>query len=136
MAYISPFHSGSPEEPGWLLLRMYDEAISAMENAGSCIYASDYAGKARYISRAITILQELTCSLNDRRDSLARNLDSIYLMCTAKLVKASANMDIVPLTSARDTVSKLRQAVAKAIPSHPKDGRRARVLSFASASSL
>ncbi|MBO4301323.1 MAG: flagellar protein FliS [Desulfovibrio sp.] len=130
MATILPFKSRSAEEPGWLLLHMYDEALFSMKNAGICMGTHDYPGKARHISRAISIFYELTCSLNDRSDNLARNLDSIYLTCTAKLVRASADMDTAPLTSARNMVVELRDAVAAAIPSMPKKGRRARILPF------
>ncbi len=132
MGNILQFRQSRAEESAWLLLRMYDEALAAIDSAGHCIYAHDYPGKARHISKAISIFHELTCSLDDRQDNLARNLDSLYLTCTAKLVRASAYMDTEPLESARTIIVRLRSAVADAIPSMPKNGKRARLLPFSS----
>ncbi|MBO4301475.1 MAG: flagellar protein FliS [Desulfovibrio sp.] len=124
------FRQESSEESGWLLLRMYDEALSAMESARHGICLQDYGSKGRHISRAIAIFHELTCALEDREDPLARHLDSLYLLCTAKLLRASADMDEKPVESAQTIIGKLRNAVARGIPSMPKDGRRAHVLAF------
>lgn len=130
MGTILPFREQPAETPGWLLLRMYDTALAAMESAGQRMRVQDYQGKGYYISQAISIFYELTCSLRDREDNLARNLDSLYLLCTAKLARASLNMDPAPLEDAHAMITRIRKAVAEAIPSMPKDGRRARVLPF------
>lgn len=76
------------------------------------------------------IFHELTCALEDREDPLARHLDSLYLLCTAKLLRASADMDEKSVESAQTIIGKLRNAVARGIPSMPKDGRRTHVLAF------
>lgn len=125
------FKRETTEESGWLLLHMYDAALSAMENAQSQISWRDYSGKASSISKAINILHELTQALENRDDPLAHNLDRLYLTCTVKLVRASADMDIKPVESARVIIGKLRAAVAQALPSMPKRGQKARILTFA-----
>ncbi len=130
MATRVAFQDTSSEQSSWLLLRMYDAALSAMENARRGICLHNIVDKGRHISKAISILHELTVALEDRDDPLSRNLDSLYLLCTARLLRASADMDEKPVAAAQNIISSLRDAVAKGIPSMPKAGRKAHVLTF------
>lgn len=130
MATRVAFQDTSSEQSSWLLLRMYDAALSAMERARRGICLQNIVDKGRHISKAISILHELTVALEDRDDPLSRNLDSLYLLCTARLLRASADMDEKPVIVAQDIIGKLREAVARGIPSMPRDGRKAHVLAF------
>lgn len=127
MGNILPFTSDKGQDKAYLLLRLYDGALLSIDEARRQIAVKNYSDKGRHISKAIDILNELSGSL-DSRYTLSRRLDSLYLLCTSKLLYASSRMETSPLDSAADILSRLRGAVADALPH--RDGKTGRVLTF------
>ena len=103
-------------DQGQLLLMLYDGALTFIQQARTKMIANDYAGKGILISKVIDIINELSASLNmDKGGSLAVNLNNLYLLCTARLLRANLKMDVESLDSVESILSGLRGAYAQII---------------------
>lgn len=103
-------------DQGQLLLMLYDGALQFIQQARTKMIANDYAGKGILISKVIDIINELAASLNmDKGGSLAVNLNNLYLLCTARLLRANLKMDMDSLNSVESILSGLRGAYAQII---------------------
>ena len=103
-------------DQGQLLLMLYDGALKFLQQARTKMIANDYAGKGILISKVIDIINELSASLNmDKGGSLAVNLNNLYLLCTARLLRANLKMDLESLDSVESILSGLRGAYAQII---------------------
>ena len=103
-------------DQGQLLLMLYDGALKFIQQARTKMLANDYAGKGILISKVIDIINELAASLNmDKGGSLAVNLNNLYLLCTARLLRANLKMDMDSLDSVESILSGLRGAYAQII---------------------
>lgn len=103
-------------DQGQLLLMLYDGALTFIQQARTKMMANDYAGKGILISKVIDIINELSASLNmDKGGSLAVNLNNLYLLCTARLLRANLKMDMDSLNSVESILSGLRGAYAQII---------------------
>jgi len=103
-------------DQGQLLLMLYDGALQFIQQARTKMIANDYAGKGILISKVIDIINELAASLNmDKGGSLAVNLNNLYLLCTARLLRANLKMDVDSLNSVESILSGLRGAYAQII---------------------
>jgi len=103
-------------DQGQLLLMLYDGALTFIQQARTKMMANDYAGKGILISKVIDIINELSASLNmDKGGSLAVNLNNLYLLCTARLLRANLKMDLDSLNSVESILSGLRGAYAQII---------------------
>ena len=103
-------------DQGQLLLMLYDGALTFIQQARAKMIANDYAGKGILISKVIDIINELSASLNmDKGGSLAVNLNNLYLLCTARLLRANLKMDLESLDSVESILSGLRGAYAQII---------------------
>ncbi|WP_374290332.1 flagellar export chaperone FliS [Desulfovibrio desulfuricans] len=103
-------------DQGQLLLMLYDGALQFIQQARTKMLANDYAGKGILISKVIDIINELAASLNmDKGGSLAVNLNNLYLLCTARLLRANLKMDLDSLNSVESILSGLRGAYAQII---------------------
>lgn len=103
-------------DQGQLLLMLYDGALTFLQQARTKMIANDYAGKGILISKVIDIINELSASLNmDKGGSLAVNLNNLYLLCTARLLRANLKMDLDSLDSVESILSGLRGAYAQII---------------------
>lgn len=103
-------------DQGQLLLMLYDGALKYIQQARTKMLAKDFAGKGIMISKVIDIVNELAASLNmDRGGSLAVNLNNLYLLCTARLLRANLKMDVESLDSVETILSGLRGAYAQII---------------------
>ena len=106
----------STTDQGQLLLMLYDGALKFLQQARSKMIANDYAGKGILISKVIDIINELSASLNmDKGGSLAVNLNNLYLLCTARLLRANLKMDLESLDSVESILTGLRGAYAQII---------------------
>ena len=106
----------STTDQGQLLLMLYDGALTFIQQARAKMIANDYAGKGILISKVIDIISELSASLNmDKGGSLAVNLNNLYLLCTARLLRANLKMDMDSLNSVESILSGLRGAYAQII---------------------
>ena len=103
-------------DQGQLLLMLYDGALTFIQQARTKMMANDYAGKGILISKVIDIINELSASLNmDKGGSLAVNLNNLYLLCTARLLRANLKMDLESLDSVESILTGLRGAYAQII---------------------
>ncbi len=103
-------------DQGQLLLMLYDGALKYIQQARTKMIAKDFAGKGIMISKVIDIVNELAASLNmDKGGSLAVNLNNLYLLCTARLLRANLKMDMESLDSVESILSGLRGAYAQII---------------------
>lgn len=103
-------------DQGQLLLMLYDGALKYLHQARDKMLANDFAAKGMLISRVIDIVNELAASLNmDKGGSLAVNLNNLYLLCTARLLRANLKMDLESLDSVEHILSGLRDAYAQII---------------------
>lgn len=103
-------------DQGQLLLMLYDGALKYIQQARTKMLAKDFAGKGIMISKVIDIVNELAASLNmDKGGSLAVNLNNLYLLCTARLLRANLKMDMESLDSVETILSGLRGAYAQII---------------------
>lgn len=101
-------------DQGQLLIMLYDGALKYIQQARTKMLANDFAGKGILISKVIDIINELASSLNmDRGGSLAVNLNNLYLLCTARLLRANLKMDVESLDSVESIISGLRGAYAQ-----------------------
>ena len=98
-------------DQGQLLLMLYDGALKFLQQARTKMIANDYAGKGILISKVIDIINELSASLNvDKGGSLAVNLNNLYLLCTARLLRANLKMDLDSLDSVESILSEIGRA--------------------------
>ncbi|MBQ9452383.1 MAG: flagellar export chaperone FliS [Desulfovibrio sp.] len=106
----------STTDQGRLLLMLYDGALKFIQQARVKMLAKDFAAKGILISKVIDIINELSSSLNlDKGGSLAENLNNLYLLCTARLLRANLKMDLESLDSVESILSGLRGAYAQII---------------------
>ncbi|SDF59790.1 flagellar export chaperone FliS [Desulfovibrio legallii] len=106
----------STTDQGQLLLMLYDGALKYLHQARDKILAKDYAAKGVLISRVIDIVNELAASLNmEKGGSLAVNLNNLYLLCTARLLRANLKMDLESLDSVEHILAGLRDAYSQII---------------------
>ena len=106
----------STTDQGQLLLMLYDGALKFLQQARTKMIANDSAGKGILISKVIDIINELSASLNmDKGGSLAVNLNNLYLLCTARLLRANLKMDLESLDSVESILTGLRGAYAQII---------------------
>ena len=105
-------------DQGQLLLMLYDGALTFIQQARTKMIANDYAGKGILISKVIDIINELSASLNmDKGGSLAVNLNNLYLLCTARLLRANLKMDMDSLNSV-ESAGRQRHRHPPATPGH------------------
>ena len=103
-------------DQGQLLLMLYDGALKFLAQAREKMLERDMAGKGVFISKAIDIVSELASSLNmEKGGTLAENLNNLYFLCTARLLKANAKLDVALLDSVTDILSGLRSAYAQIV---------------------
>ncbi|MBQ9406877.1 MAG: flagellar export chaperone FliS [Desulfovibrio sp.] len=106
----------STTDQGRLLLMLYDGALKFIQQARIKMQAKDFAAKGILISKVIDIITELSSSLNlEKGGSLAENLNNLYLLCTARLLRANLKMDVESLDSVESILTGLRGAYAQII---------------------
>lgn len=106
----------STTDQGQLLIMLYDGALRYLAQARDKILAKDYAAKGILISKVISIINELSASLNlEKGGSLATNLNNLYVLCTARLLQANLKMNLESLDSVVQILSGLRSAYAQIV---------------------
>lgn len=106
----------STTDQGQLLIMLYDGALRYLAQARDKILAKDYAAKGVLISKTIDIINELSGSLNlEKGGSLAKNLNNLYVLCTARLLQANLKMNVESLDSVVQILSGLRSAYAQIV---------------------
>jgi flagellar protein FliS len=85
----------SSASPHKLIVMLYDGALAALATATQQMKAGDIPGKAKAISKAITIVESgLRASLNKQvGGEIAQNLDALYEYISNRLLLANLNND-------------------------------------------
>ena len=82
-------------DPGKLVIMCYEGAIDNLKLAKQHYTQKNYEGKAKALQKAMEIINELMCSLDfEKGGSVARNLKSLYLYMTRRLLQADLNKNI------------------------------------------
>ncbi len=105
---------------GELLILLYDGALKFLKQAREKMLEKDYITKGNLISKALDVVAELHASVNqDQGGDLAQNLNNLYLLCSANLLRANLDNDPIKLDAAMNILSGLRSAYAE-IVSNPE----------------
>ncbi len=84
-------------DPLELIRILYQAAIEAVANARRCLTEGDIPGRSREITRAHSILTELTLSLNHEAGPIAGNLAELYDYMQRRLLEAHVTQTEGPL---------------------------------------
>lgn len=97
-----------------LLLLLYDGALKFLTQARERILQGDVGGKGVFLSKALDVLTELTASLNQEvGGELAKNLRQLYLLCSAKLLRANLTQNLGLIDEVSVVLTDLREAYAQ-----------------------
>lgn len=109
-------------DPIELIRILYRSAIDSVRDARMHLAARDIAARSRAISKAVTILTELSlCLKADADPRLARNLAELYDFMRRALLKANLDQADAPLAEVADLLENLYGAWEKVdlTPSNP-----------------
>lgn len=84
-------------DPLELVRILYQAGVEAVANARRCLAQGDIAGRSREITRAHSILTELTLSLNHEAGPIARDLAELYDYMQRRLLEAHLRQADGPL---------------------------------------
>ncbi len=94
-----------------LIIQLYDGAISRLSKATFCIKKGDTSQKTHYITRTISIIEELLASLNmEEGGEVAANLQGLYVHMLQELTIANANNDVQKIKQVEALLKELRGA--------------------------
>jgi flagellar secretion chaperone FliS len=97
--------------PVQLVVAMYEKAIACTQQARSCLESGDVWGRAKAISRAVSILTELIASLDPEvGGELGPNLDRLYHYMQRRLQEAHIKKSAEPLTEVEGLLKNLLTA--------------------------
>jgi len=99
--------TASPEQ---LQLMLYDGAIRFCEQAREAIEANEIEQSFTLISKAETIVMELSTSMKDEiAPETCANIRRLYLFCYDRLVQANLKREVAPLQEAVTVLHELRE---------------------------
>lgn len=102
----SDINSASPYRITQMLL---EGSLRFMKQAKFAIDKKDYEKKSHFISKAEAIVTTLAASLDrDTSPELADNLLRLYDFAIDRMVKASIDMDVVPLEEAIEIITEIK----------------------------
>ena len=85
----------STSDPVKLVIMCYEGAIDSLKLAKEKIKETDYEKKAKEITKAMNVINELMCSLNfEKGGEIARNLSSLYNYMLRRILYGDVNRDI------------------------------------------
>jgi len=94
-----------------VVIMLYDGAVGFILKAKAAIDAGNVGDKSRYLSKAVTIIEELLKSLNTEvGGEVAENLQELYLYLMKELTEINLTSDTERLERAGQIVSILRDA--------------------------
>ncbi len=109
-------------EPIELVRILYRTAIDSVRDARAHLAAGDIGARSRAITKAVTILIELSCCLNsDAEPRLARNLTELYDYMQRRLLKANLDQADAPLAEVADLLEDLSEAWQKIDPAPARE---------------
>ena len=94
-----------------LIELLYKAALDAIASARRYLRLGDIRARSRAITKAITLVNELSFSLNHEvGGSLSKNLASIYAYVARLLIRANSEQQDAPLAEAAQLLSNLAEA--------------------------
>ncbi|MCR5814968.1 MAG: flagellar protein FliS [Desulfovibrio sp.] len=94
---------------GQLLLGLYDGALQYLQQARDQMVAQKFATRSLLVNRALEIIGELSRSLDLKSGGdLAAKLNTLYLLCSSRLLSASETMSVDDLDSVVTILTRLR----------------------------
>jgi flagellar protein FliS len=97
--------------PVQLVIALYEGAISATEQAKSALVTADDFGRSRSISKAVSILAELMCSLDhEKGGEISANLKRLYSYMQQRLLLAHATKSAEPMNEVVGLLSSLLES--------------------------
>ncbi len=101
-------------EPTELVLILYRTAIESVRDARAYLADGDIAARSRAISKAVTVLAELSlCLKPEVEPRLARNLNELYDYMRRRLLTANLNQVDAPLAEVVGLLENLLEAWEK-----------------------
>ena len=98
-------------DPLELVRLMYRGAGEAIARARQCVAVGDIAGRAKAINKALTIVTELTFSLDRQKgEELSRTLVELYNYIQRLLIDANCRQVDAPLAEAQGLMATLQEA--------------------------
>lgn len=100
-------------DPVQLVAILYRAAIDSLGTARRCLFDGDVKGRSQAITRAVTIVNELTCSLNSNAGGdIAVNLARLYDYILRLLMEANFKQVDPPLAEAEELMITLYEGWA------------------------
>ena len=94
---------------GQMLLGLYDGALQYLHQARDQMVAQKFATRSLLVNRALEIIGELSRSLDLKSGGdLAARLNTLYLLCSSRLLSASESMSVDDLDSVVNILTRLR----------------------------
>ncbi|MBO4336297.1 MAG: flagellar protein FliS [Desulfovibrio sp.] len=94
---------------GQMLLGLYDGALQYLQQARDQMLARKFATRSLLVNRALEIIGELSRSLDMKSGGdLAAKLNTLYLLCSSRLLSASETMSVDDLDSVVNILTRLR----------------------------
>ncbi|MBR3663117.1 MAG: flagellar protein FliS [Desulfovibrio sp.] len=94
---------------GQLLLGLYDGALQYLQQARDQMVAQKFATRGLLVNRALEIIGELSRSLDFKSGGdLAAKLNTLYLLCSSRLLSARETMSVEDLDSVVTILTRLR----------------------------
>lgn len=119
---------------------LYRGALDSIASARRSVRLGDIRSRSRAISKAMTIVTELSLALDhERGGELTRNLSALYAYVEKLLIRANSEQSEQPLAEAERLLSTLLEAWAhcaqsEAVPLTPPEAARAEASEYESIS--
>lgn len=96
-------------DPKRLVLICYERAIDNLKIGRKRYMEKDYEGKAKALSKASDIINELLCSLDfEKGGAIAKNLDALYNYMIRRIITADLNRDLNAIDEVIGMLSELK----------------------------
>lgn len=94
--------------PLQLIIALYDGAISATEQAKAALVSGEDMARSRSITKAVSILAELMCSLDhEKGGEISANLKRLYSYMQQRLLLAHATKAVEPMNEVTGLLTSL-----------------------------
>ena len=104
---------------GYLILRLYDKAISCLKLGREAMEKANYETSANHLTRVLDIIHELMVSINLDYQPIATNLFSLYSYTSQRVLDASLRNDPAILEEVIRMLKDLRSAWEEAVRKYP-----------------
>lgn len=94
-----------------LVIALYEGAIGAVEQAKGALTSGDILGRSRHITKAVSVLAELMCSLDhEKGGEISANLKRLYSYMQQRLLAAHATKSAEPMDEVVKLLSNLLES--------------------------